>query len=106
MRNRSRLRRVIALATIVGALAAPAAWAATFEERVPSAAGNGLQGESYSPSAASQPSTTVSESTTVSGDGFSWGDAGIGAATMLALAAIAVGAVVVTGHRSGRQTVA
>ena len=106
MRNRSKLRRVIALATIVGTLGAPAAWAAPFEERVPSAAGNGsttgteVQGEAYSPSVAPQ------QSTTVSGDGFSWGDAGIGAAATLALAAIAAGAAVVIGHRGGRHTVA
>ena len=48
MSNRSKLRRVIALATIVGTLGAPAAWAAPFEERVPSAAGNGSQDDSYS----------------------------------------------------------
>ena len=108
MSNRSRLRRLIALATIVGTLGAPAAWAAPFEERVPSAAGN----ESAEPSGGCRarpipPSVAPQQVTTVSGDGFSWGDAGIGAAATLALAAIAAGAaVVVTGHRSSRQTVA
>ena len=106
MRNMQTLRRVIALATIVSALAAPAAFAATFEERVPSSTlnqssgGGEVQGQSSPPSAAPQ------QSTTVSGNGFSWGDAGIGAAAMLALAAIAAGAVVLTGHRGGRHTVA
>ena len=106
MRNGSKLRRVIALATILDTLGAPAAWAAPFEERVPnstineSSVATEAQGGSYSPSVAPE------QSTTVSGDGFSWGDAGIGAAAMLALAAIAAGAAIVTGHRGGRQTVA
>ena len=106
MRNRHTMRRVIALATVIGTLAAPTAWAAPFEERVPSSTVNEgsatgqVQAESYSPSAAPP------QSPTVAGDGFSWGDAGIGAAAMVALAAIAAGALVVTGHRGSRQTVA
>lgn len=133
MRNSTRLRRVVALATLAGTLAAPAAWAAPFEERVPSSAdngsaGNGSQGEAYSsvtalapPSSSpngargesystvtalappsSPPSVAQAPSTPVSGDGFGWGDAGIGAAAMLALAAIVGGAALVVMHRPGR----
>jgi hypothetical protein len=40
-----------------------------------------------------------------SADGFDWGDAGIGAAGMLALASIAGGAAVVVRHRPGRDAV-
>ena len=104
MRTRHSLRRVIALATIIGALGAPAAFAATFEERVPSSAINDSNAVNVSPD--SSPSAAPQQSTTVSGDGFSWGDAGLGAAAMLALASIAAGALVLTGHRSGRRTVA
>jgi hypothetical protein len=46
------------------------------------------------------------ETGTASGDGFDWGDAGVGAAGTLALVAIAGGAAVVTRHRNGRATVA
>jgi hypothetical protein len=46
------------------------------------------------------------ETSTASGDGFDWGDAGIGAAATLALAAIAGGTAVVTRHRPRRETVA
>jgi hypothetical protein len=35
--------------------------------------------------------------------GFDWGDAGIGATGVLALAAIGAGAAVATGHRRGRR---
>jgi hypothetical protein len=35
--------------------------------------------------------------------GFDWGDAGIGASGVLALAAIGAGAAVATGHRRGRH---
>jgi hypothetical protein len=40
--------------------------------------------------------TTVAQATP---QGFSWGDAGIGAAAMLAVVAIAMGAILIVGHR-------
>jgi hypothetical protein len=46
------------------------------------------------------------ETSTASGDGFDWGDAGIGAAGMLAVGAIAAGAAVAAAHRPGRQPAA
>lgn len=49
------------------------------------------------------PQTTVAQATP---QGFSWGDAGIGAAGMLALVAIAFGAVLIAGHRRRRLPVA
>jgi hypothetical protein len=53
-----------------------------------------------SPDGASVPVRIV----TVRADGgFDWGDAGFGAAGMLALAAMGAGAAVATGHRRGRH---
>jgi hypothetical protein len=41
--------------------------------------------------------------TVTTDSGFDWGDAGIGAGGLLALAAIGAGAAVATGHRPGRR---
>lgn len=132
MRSRNhRLRRGLALATVVSALAAPTAWAApidpvgpvtsegqqgtSIDQREGSALPHGVDYSSMdqepyvgSVTALSPPSDfdRATEPSTVSGDGFDWGDAGIGAAGVFALAAIAGGAAIATGYRMGRHTVA
>jgi hypothetical protein len=85
--QRTRPVRSLALAAVIGAVAAPAASAIPVEQYLPS------QGSS-----SDQPvSVRVVE---VSADhGFDWGDAGLGATGVLALAAIAGGAAVATGRR-------
>jgi hypothetical protein len=89
MNSNSRLQRGLAVATVVSALAAPAASAAPVEQFIPST----TKGE---PSGQQAPVRVVQ----VGADtGFDWGDAGIGAGGLLALAAIASGAVVAIRHR-------
>jgi hypothetical protein len=85
-----RFRRGLALATVVGALVAPAASAYPIDKPIPGP-GAGPYGPGPEPPA---PTPTVTD------DGFDWGDAGIGAAAMLALGAIGAGAVVATGRNS------
>ena len=105
MRFKHRVRRVIAIATVLGAIAAPAAWAAPVEDMIPSAASSGSQDDSNSGvNAPSPPSSTPAapDPVTVPGDGFDWGDAGIGATAMLALAAVAAGAALVVGRHPRR----
>ena len=96
-----RLRRGLVLATVIGALAAPAASAAPIDPAVPGTGGqtNDRPNRAYIPRPAHEP-------VAVAGDGFDWGDAGIGAAGMLALAAIGGGAAIAVRHRPGRETVA
>jgi hypothetical protein len=91
MNTQSRLRRGLAVATVVSALVAPAASAAPVEEMVPST----LNGE---PSGQQAPVRVVQVG---ADNGFDWRDAGIGAGGLVALAAIASGALVATGHRRG-----
>jgi hypothetical protein len=96
MRNRThRIRRSLALATAVGALAAPAAAAAPLDPQ-------GVNSGYHTPNSVLGPPEDVTpvEATTVASDGFDWSDAGIGAAAMLALGAIGAGAVVATGRNS------
>ena len=91
--NRS-VRRCLALAVVVGALAAPAASARPID-LVPATATD-------APPAARTavpPPAPASEPITVSGDGFDWGDAGIGATAILALAVIAAGTTMASGRR-------
>jgi hypothetical protein len=97
MRSNNTLRRGLAIATVVSALAAPGASAAPVEQLIPST----VNGE---PSGQPAPVRVVQ----VGADpGFDWGDAGIGAGGLLALAAIASGAVVAIRHRpDARHTVA
>ena len=97
MNSNSRLQHGLAVATVVSALAAPAASAAPVEQFIPST----TDGE---PSGQPAPVRVVQ----VGADkGFDWGDAGIGAGGLLALAAIASGAVVAIRHRPDpRQTAA
>jgi hypothetical protein len=97
--NTHRLRRGLALAIAVSALAAPIASAAPIDQPVPGTAGDITlrpSGDRDEPYAAS---VTAAEPSTVSGDGFDWGDAGIGAAAMLALAAIGAGGALVVVRR-------
>jgi len=103
------IRRVLALATIAAALTAPAAWGAPVEQVLPNSTGNG---EAQAPDSAPPsspapyvPSTPSSPPASASGDGFDWGDAGIGAMVMLALAAMAGGTLVLR-HRPRRSSVA
>ena len=80
--------RSLALTAVIGALAAPAASAVQAERFIPSTRGD-------SPDRAMN--VRVIE---VGADhGFDWGDAGIGATGVLALAAIGAGAAIATGHR-------
>jgi hypothetical protein len=89
VKSNSTLRRGLAVATVVGALAAPAASAAPVEQLVPST----VNGE---PTGQPSPVRVVEVS---ADNGFDWGDAGIGAGGLLALAAIASGALVAVRHR-------
>jgi hypothetical protein len=86
--SKDTLRRGLALGTVMGALAAPAS-AAPVEQLLPST----VNGE---PTGQSQPVRVVQVDTD---RGFDWGDAGIGASGLLALAAIASGTVVALRHR-------
>lgn len=90
MNTQSTLRRGLAVATVALALAAPAASAAPVEDMVPST----VNGE---PTPAAPAPVRVVQ---VGADnGFDWGDAGIGAGGLLALAAIASGALVAIRNR-------
>ena len=89
MKRNSRLRYGLAVATVVSALGAPTASAAPVDYSKNSATGD------YAP-ATEAPVRVVQPG---SDNGFDWGDAGIGAGGLLALAAIASGAVVAIRHR-------
>jgi hypothetical protein len=105
MRNSThRIRRSLALATAVGAFAAPGAAAAPLD---PQGVNQGYHTQGANEAYATPNSvlgsaalTPAPEPTTVAADGFDWGDAGIGAAAILALGAIGAGAVVATGRVS------
>ena len=101
MRNTmQRLGRLLALTTVVLAVAAPAAsarHAADYFQTNPAPAYSAPAG--YVPSPAQSP-------VIVSGDGFDWGDAGIGATAVLALAAITAGALITVRHRPGHGRLA
>ena len=98
-----KLGRLLALATVVLAVAAPAAsarHAADYFQTNPAPAYSTPGGAAgYVPSPAQGP-------VTVSGDGFDWGDAGIGATAVLAVAAIAAGALITVRHRPGHGRLA
>jgi hypothetical protein len=89
MKSTKALHRGLAVATVVSALAAPAASAAPVEQFIPSTT-NGDQSGQPAPVRVVQAGAD---------NGFDWGDAGIGAGGLLALAAIASGAVVAIRHR-------
>jgi hypothetical protein len=82
MNTQSTLRRGLAVATVVSALAAPAASAAPIEQRIPSTV--------------NQPSGQQAPVRVVQVD---WSDAGIGAGGLLALLAIASGGLMAIRHR-------
>lgn len=117
MKNGShRLRRGLALATVVSAIAAPAAGAAPIGEPMAGTHAGGTQADSPndqsypgSVTALSPPVSSpapTAEQATAAGDGFDWGDAGIGAGGMLALTAIAGGVALSLGYRRERQSLA
>jgi hypothetical protein len=113
-----RIGRVLALATAVAALAAPAAWAAPAEqilsENTGSTTGNAqersAQEQSYSSVNSIAPYTPQSSPSpapvSTASDGFDWGDAGIGATVVLALAAMLGGTALVLRNRPQRGSVA
>ena len=150
MKTESTLRRGLAVATVVSALAAPTASAAPVEQFTPSTT-SGPSPESikyggFNPLTGRPDSAPAAEAPAVDGDasakvdysknaaggdyappvsstpappapvrvvqvgadnGFDWGDAGIGAGGLLALVAIASGALVAIRHRPApRRTVA
>jgi hypothetical protein len=117
---KGRIHRGLALATVAGALAAPAASAAPIDS----------QGTGGSPATSGQPTdsdasfyadpvtpnaalgadgvvepTLVAISPADGPEGFDWGDAGIGAAAMLAVGAIGAGAALATGRMPRRRDV-
>jgi hypothetical protein len=91
--RRHRQLHGLALAAAISAIAAPAANAIPAEEFMPGAAGED--------NARTVPLRVVEVQTDRD---FDWGDAGIGATGMLALAVIGAGAAVATGHRVRRLT--
>ena len=91
-----RIRRSLVLATVVAALAAPAAWAAPVDP-----VANGSY-PSVDPSLVEGTRAPTSTPATTSGDGFDWGDAGLGAAAMLGLTAMAAGSALALRHRPRR----
>ena len=93
------VRRSLVLAAIVIGLAAPAASAAPVQP-VDLNQDRQSQAAAYSvpPLEFSSPPAPASGSS----QGFDWGDAGIGATAVLALAAIAAGAAAAVGHRPRR----
>jgi hypothetical protein len=88
MRTQSTLRRGLAVATVVSALAAPVASAAPIEQRIPSTV-NQTSGQQA-------PVRVVQAG---ADNGFDWSDAGIGAGGLLALLAIASGGLMAVRHR-------
>ena len=91
-----RIRRSLALATAITALAAPAAMAAPVEQpgSYPSVDPALLHDTSVP---APPPATSASDG------GFDWGDAGVGAGAMLGLTTMAAGTVVAFRHRPRRS---
>jgi hypothetical protein len=117
--KRCRPLATLGLAAAIGALAAPAATAIPAEQFIPRAEDESLIGSPSVPPAPSSIAGSAAEeyenlrspdATTVpvrvaevqTDRDFDWGDAGIGAIGMLALAVIGAGAAVATGHRVRR----
>jgi hypothetical protein len=104
MNSKSRVRHGLAIAALVSALATPAASAAPVEQSMPGTHGEAGAPVDYSKNSATgtyAPATEAPVRVVQAGadNGFDWGDAGIGAGGLLALAAIASGAVVAIRHR-------
>jgi hypothetical protein len=96
MKSKYGWQRWMVTATVVSALVAPAANAAPVGGHAPDPVVN-----------AYTPSPEVTAPGLESNDGFDWGDAGIGAAAMLAFGAIGAGAAVTLNGKSRlRGTVA
>jgi hypothetical protein len=117
-RKHRRPLATLALAAAISALAAPAATAIPAEQFIPREEDESVIGSSSMPAPSSIAGSAGEEyenlrsadATTVpvrvvefqTGRDFDWGDAGIGATGMLALAAIGGGAAFATGHRVRR----
>jgi hypothetical protein len=86
----------IAAAIGVCALAAPTASAVPSEQFLQDA-------KDRSAGSATSATPVPVRVVTVPDGGFDWGDAGIGASGVLALAAIGAGAAIATGHRRGHR---
>lgn len=90
MKCNNSIRRGLALATVAGALAAPTASAAPIEQMLPNSVREAERTDQPAPVRVVRVSAD---------NGFDWGDAGIGATGVLALVAIASGALIVTRRR-------
>jgi hypothetical protein len=115
--SHSRPVRGLALAAMISALAAASASAAPAEQLFPRGEDESASRSSSAPPSPSSIAASAAEeyddlrspeaTTTVpvrvvkvrADAGFDWGDAGIGASGLLALAAIGAGAALATGHR-------
>jgi hypothetical protein len=84
----ARAARGLALAAVIGTVAAPAASAIPADEFVPAARSD-----------STDRAVPVRVVQVGADQGFDWGDAGIGATGVIALAAIGAGAALATGHR-------
>lgn len=92
------IKRLLVAATAIVVLSAPcAAFAAT------AAAGGGGSTSAPAQAAVIAP---VSRATASPSQGFQWGDAGVGAASVVALLGVGVGAATVLRHRRGHRPVA
>jgi hypothetical protein len=99
MNTKQSLRRGLALATVIGAVAAPAASAYPVDKPLPGTHGD----EPNNAIVHREGGKAGPETSTASGDGFDWGDAGIGAAATLALTAIGLGGAITVGTRRHRE---
>jgi hypothetical protein len=99
-------KTAIASVLAVAAIAAPSASAAPIEEHLPSAVNvPAVVNAGLGPSGGSDGSRAVVGQTPPS-TGFDWGDAGVGAAGMLALIGLGAGAVAITRRSERRDAVA
>jgi hypothetical protein len=96
MNTKQTLRHGLALATVVGALAAPTASAGPIDPALPG--GSDGSGDRGTPDR-----FVVAPETSTSGEGFDWGDAGIGAGAAFALTAIGLGGALARGSRRQRE---
>ena len=80
--------RGLSLAAVIGTVAAPAASAVPAEQFMPAARGD-----------STDRALRVRVVQVEADQGFDWGDAGVGASGVIALAAIGAGAALATGHR-------
>jgi hypothetical protein len=83
-----RAARGLALAAVIGTVAAPAASAVPAEKFIPTSRGD-----------STDRAVPVRVVQVEADQGFDWGDAGIGATGVIALAAIGAGAALATGYR-------